>query len=77
MPASYASTIGSAATGTISAVATGVGSVATGVGSFVGGYLWKKSPTKDNGSIMGYSGSDSYGGYYNPPTSGGLAYQDT
>jgi len=32
---SYASSIGSAATGTISTVATGIGSVATGVGSFV------------------------------------------
>jgi hypothetical protein len=82
---SYASTVGSAAAGTISTVATGIGSVATGVGSLVGGYLgWKKTPEKDHG-MMGYmeSGSSGYGGgyggsYYNPPTSGGgLASQDS
>lgn len=70
---SYASTIGTAAVGVGATVATGIGSVATGVGSLVGGYLgWKKSPKKDH-AMMGYSGSDNYGGYYNPPSSGSLA----
>ena len=76
--------IGTAAYGGISTVATGVGSVAAGVGSFVGGYIgWKKSPQKDP-SMMGYSDSSSsygggggYGSYYNPPASGSLSSQDT